>query len=210
MTEQLSLFTGGGFSTLVGIAGQKQSGKNTVAKLIAAHLPGETVEIAYATKMKESLAAFLGIPVEWIDLLKEGTSRIKIHPDPDLSLELIEGLFSVELTFREAIQRYGTEAHRDVFRDSFWIEEALRDRDKSKITIVTDVRFPNEMEAIRDRGGMMIKVVRPGLPEDEHPSEQGIPDDDCQVVILNDGTLDELAIGVEGLLRSMLEYAYTL
>ena len=72
--------------------------------------------------------------------------------------------------------------------------------------IITDVRFPNEAKAIKDRGGVVIRVNRPlerlgnsKLPKlrhtsiTQHPSETALDDyDDFDYVIENDGTVQDL------------------
>jgi hypothetical protein len=43
--------------------------------------------------------------------------------------------------------------------------------------IITDTRFPNEAQAIKDKGGIIIRVDRPGVkPINDHPSEIGLDD----------------------------------
>lgn len=60
--------------------------------------------------------------------------------------------------------------------------------------IITDVRFPNEAEAIRAAGGIVFKVVRPslGVSDDEHPSETSVDLIEADHTIINDGTLADL------------------
>jgi hypothetical protein len=42
--------------------------------------------------------------------------------------------------------------------------------EQSELAIVADVRFPNEVDVIKDAGGIVIKLNR-NLFKDEHPSE---------------------------------------
>jgi hypothetical protein len=64
---------------------------------------------------------------------------------------------------------------------------------------ITDVRFKNEIEAIKGAGGYVIRIARPGAGLDGsgalHVSETeqaGIPDSTFDAVIPNTGTLDDL------------------
>ena len=66
-------------------------------------------------------------------------------------------------------------------------------------TVITDVRFPNEVTAIANHGGIVVRVVRPGVcPARGHISETSLDDLDLPVIV-NDGSLDELR-------RSLLEF----
>ena len=68
--------------------------------------------------------------------------------------------------------------------------------------VVTDVRFPNEADHIREAGGKIIKVVRPereGTQGDTHASETNIDNIDPDFLVINDGALEDLARKVEGL-----------
>lgn len=66
------------------------------------------------------------------------------------------------LTVRETLIKVGNKV-RDVYPDT-WIEANLRD-DGYDLLFVTDLRYPNEFNRIKELGGICIKIVRPGLPE---------------------------------------------
>jgi hypothetical protein len=84
------------------------------------------------------------------------------------------------VTVREFLQRYGTEAHREVFGDSFWldvIERRMTELATGVVPwkiVVTDVRFDNEAALIRKHGGIVVEVYRPQVVDagDTHASEQ--------------------------------------
>jgi hypothetical protein len=62
-------------------------------------------------------------------------------------------------------------------------------------TVVTDVRFPNEAEAIRAQGGVVLKVLRPGFDTgigNDHPSEIEVDRCAYDYLLRNDRTLPEL------------------
>lgn len=64
--------------------------------------------------------------------------------------------------------------------------------------IITDVRFPNEAKAIKDRGGIVIRVNRydeNGMPYktlNNHPSETALDDYEFDITIDNNGTIEDL------------------
>lgn len=80
---------------------------------------------------------------------------------------------------RKFLQMCGTEMFRDVWREDVWIKLATRDIQKllttRDIVFVTDVRFPNEAKAIKEMGGIIVRVERPGFEngvDPNHPSEK--------------------------------------
>ena len=69
--------------------------------------------------------------------------------------------------------------------------------------IITDMRFPNEMQAVKANGGITIRVVRPSdkeIPLDLHPSETALDDAKFDYEIVNDGTIEDLKEKVEGII----------
>jgi dephospho-CoA kinase len=69
--------------------------------------------------------------------------------------------------------------------------------------IITDLRFPNEMQAVKANGGITIRVVRPSDKEislDLHPSETALDDAEFDYEIVNDGTIEDLKDKVEGVI----------
>lgn len=172
---------------LIGINGFKGSGKDTVASyLVKNH--GFT-RLAFADLLKLSVAALFDIPVKWLDDYKDDPNcyvAIGWKGEPG---EKFEGQPSkmwspmVELTLRDFLKRYGTESHRDVFGNDFWIDQLFKyERTHSEWHrgdryCISDARFANELRAIIELGGFNVRVVRPGLKADEHRSEQ-IPSPD--------------------------------
>lgn len=169
---------------IIGLHGTKRSGKDTVFKLIKEEYP-DAVRLAFADKIKESLAALLGISTREFALLKENAT-FKVEADG------IQYWFN----WRRFIQRYGTEAHRDIFGDDFWVDMILpRERDYTdRLYIVTDVRFENEAQRILDLGGKIIQINRVEYYDTTecHISEEVLPSKMIDQAINNNGTKDQL------------------
>lgn len=94
------------------------------------------------------------------------------------------------LSPRKAYQLFGTEFARDCISTSLWTDLGPREN-----AIWTDVRFPNEAEALLESGGRVIRILRPGqdtIGESGHPSEAGIGDVEVFATVVNDGTLQDL------------------
>lgn len=209
---------------IIGLTGYKQAGKNAVAKKLAVWSPIEVIEVSYAAKLKQSAAVLLGCTVEDIEVWKN---------DPNMVVSVglkVDGLGIVdplEQTVRSFLQRYGTEAHRDVFGEDFWLDAALPLPASAPLTdaaglhafnarqyddalyVVTDVRFENEAERVHQLGGLVVRVVGPPEIEnvsDRHASETPLPDELVDRTILNtkrDDNYAALDLEVRKLLRDL-------
>lgn len=174
-------------TSLLGFSGYARSGKDTAVEQLGTlgyH------RIAFADKLREVLYALNPIVEtdsgdghrllgEVID--KFGWNGYKESP------------FGPEI--RRLLQRLGTEAGRQALWDSIWVDAALRVVDNNPLMqyAISDCRFPNEADAVRSRGGKMIRITRPGVgPANSHASETGLDDYPFDVFIDNDGTPEDL------------------
>lgn len=75
------------------------------------------------------------------------------------------------MTAREFLQYFGTDIMRKMW-EPIWCQNTVNRiaTEQSQLAIVADVRFPNEVDFIKDNGGIVIKLNR-DLFEDEHASE---------------------------------------
>lgn len=174
---------------LIGFHGRKQAGKDTAFQRLTElyRPPGYNVERAsFADLLYRSAAAALGVTVEELYEWKV---------DPQVRIEIVRRRRPFgwrrtvihSLTFRRYLQFYGTEAHRDIFGDDFWVD-AVKLYHQDRIVAVTDVRFPNEAEAIRKYGGVIVQLVGPPEVEhagDGHESEKPLPTELVDFVIDN-------------------------
>lgn len=137
---------------LIGLAGGIGAGKDTAFERIKVLFPDhEVVQVSFAAKLKESASALFGLTSHFVETEKR-------NPKCTITLVNDEHDAGITLTFRQFLQRYGTEAHRDVFGDNFWVDAALPlDFDHTgKIVCVTDARFGNELQRIIDLDGVNI------------------------------------------------------
>lgn len=177
----------------IGICGAKRSGKNTFAELVQRELKDYiTTQASWAGILKISAATALGYKFdsereyeEWADSFKEkGTVIVGNGKDIHYNLG------------REFLQLYGTEAHRQIFGDNFWIDAFWAKNDFSGIDFVfiTDCRFDNEAQSVKEREGIVVKIVNNKADNsgDGHDSENGISDSIVDIVIENNGSIEEL------------------
>lgn len=179
---------------LIGLAGRKGSGKDTAGAYLAAH--HNFTCASFARPLKESAAALLNVSVTDLESWKN---------DPAKLIELVDDVPNRVIaifTIREFLQRYGTEAHRDIFGEDFWVDQAFSTALKGRV-VFTDTRFANEMGAIRERSGYIIHIERPGTDtKDTHLSEQQ-PVGMADFTLRNDGTKEDLYARLDDLVAKL-------
>ena len=104
------------------------------------------------------------------------------------------------LTPRKILQLLGTECGRQVIHPNIWVNALFSKYNGDKNWIITDVRFPNELEAIKKRGGITIRINRKTEESGEHSSETALDNAEFDHVIENDGVIEELIEKVKGIL----------
>lgn len=172
---------------IIGINGKIGSGKNTIGdiiQMICLTNEGPTFEQkSFAGKLKQIASLLTGIDVKMFEdqefkkaLLGAEWGTVKENP-----LNAIPVFGDVRflhlMSVRELLQKLGTEAMRDGLHENVWVNALFADYKeeldpyhfKSHINestlkypnwILTDMRFPNEMEAVVEKDGITIRVVR--------------------------------------------------
>ena len=176
---------------IIAICGHKFSGKSTVARLL--HNATGYPVVSFADKLKDITCVLSGCTRA--DLEDYNFKENKLVPD-----YLRPYCLNAEKpTFRAFLQYFGSEVMRGV-NDNIWIDCTLSNCGEN--CIVSDCRFPNEAKAVKARGGIVIKVVRPDVKaEDSHQSETRIDEIDADYTIHNNSTLENLVSNVDGLVR---------
>lgn len=178
---------------LIGIAGRKFHGKDTIADyFINEH---KYKKIAYADKLKTVCSILFGFTHE------------QLYGDKK---EINDEIWNI--TPRRAMQFLGTELIRKQMHklipdigEEFWIKcliNHIKQHPETKF-VVCDVRFPNEAQAIKDNGGIIIKVFRPGIPEDEHESESLFESIKEDYLVINDSDKESLYSKIKDIIESL-------
>jgi len=171
---------------IVGLTGFAGSGKDTVAKSMK--LRGQFNRVAFADPLK-NLAMKL--------------DPVCVDPDNSsiFSLRNQVNLYGWEQTkryedVRRFLQRLGAGA-RETFGEDVWIRAASKVvlgyvTDKKNV-VLTDVRYPNEVDYVKSLGGFVVRVERPGVgPVNDHDTEVLLKNFDVDYVLTNDQTVDKL------------------
>ena len=176
----------------------------------------------WAGKLKDIASLLTGIPVKDFEDQEFKTSLLgpewgTVTLNPLNSIPVFADIeFNHLITVREFLQRLGTDAVRDKLHTNAWVnalmadykpgpfypDVAIEEHAKLPNWIITDTRFPNEAQAIKDKGGIVIRVDRPGVkPINDHPSEVGLDDWDFDYKIANVSDLKSLSLTVRLILE---------
>lgn len=172
---------------LVGLIGRKRSGKDSVA--LEMRRLGRYHRVAFADALKEVALAL--DPTISSSFVNYEPRRLSFYVD-SFGWEAAKEHNEV----RRTLQRLGV-AVREHVSPTAWVDVVAGKADELRLqgerVVVTDVRFPNEAKAIRHDGGVLLRVTRPGLPQDDlHISETALDNYPHDVLIENDGTLEDL------------------
>ena len=145
---------------IIGFVGFIGSGKDTAADYLV-NFHGFRRD-SFANTLKDAVAAVFG----WDRTLLEGRTKEAREWREQVDPWWAERLGMPTLTPRWILQYWGTEVCRQGFHDDIWIaslENKMR-RTTDNI-VISDVRFPNEINAIHGAGGRVVRVVRGADPE---------------------------------------------
>jgi hypothetical protein len=145
---------------IIGVCGFIGSGKDTIADYLT-NFHGFRRE-SFANSLKDAVAHVFG----WDRTMLEGRTKQAREWREQVDPWWSERLNMPNLTPRWVLQYWGTEVCRKGFHDDIWIA-ALENklRNSTDDIVISDVRFPNEITAIRQAGGVCIWAQRGPLPE---------------------------------------------
>ena len=226
-------------TNLIGISGRISSGKDTVGSIIQyltdKNVTTETFEFWHASNFYSVYQATGVFQVKKfagkLKLIGSILSGIAADQFEDQEFKKLYMGIDWDMTYREFLQRLGTDAMRDNLHINVWVnalfadykEEIYRTAVPTRAAgfidqymypnwIITDMRFPNEMEAVEQRKGITIRVVRSfnhkmGSKETGtldltplHPSETALDDAEFDYTIVNDSTIEDLVEKVKQIL----------
>lgn len=145
---------------IIGFVGFIGSGKDTAADYLV-NFHGFRRD-SFANTLKDAVAAVFG----WDRILLEGRTKEAREWREQVDPWWAERLNMPALTPRWVLQYWGTEVCRQGFHDDIWIASIENKMRKTKDNIViSDVRFPNEIQAIHNAGGKVVRVKRGADPE---------------------------------------------
>lgn len=196
-------------SKIIGLCGLIGSGKGTVANDLWQNHGFQSR--SFAAALKDGVAGIFGYDRNMLEGDTPESRKMREKRDPFWS-----DVMGHEITPRHILQIMGTEIMRQNFHDDIWVKIVEKDfvMQPNQKFVVSDVRFPNEINMIRKHGGEIWWVKRGNFPdwvgpwremgiepEDIHQSEYMWMLNEPDHIIENDGDLDELYSKVEEALK---------
>ncbi len=213
---------------ILGFAGKAATGKTTAAKHMEPLLDKKCKIIPMAMVLRDEVEAFLrAIGAEESVPLVYGCQDDKVrvfYVDEQKALvqcprwshfiaehmEIQDSKGQTAVTVRRILQWWGTEYRRSEDPD-YWTKAWGRKVSELDVNdmyiLVDDVRFMNELNVIKDHGGLIVKIERPGFDgANNHASETSLDDYSAwDGKISNDGSLEVFKRKVETLVLSLVE-----
>jgi len=175
---------------IIGLSGYAQSGKDTLAgMLIGLH---KYENRSFADPIRKLL-------YETNPLVKD-EYRVKSVVDA-------YGWDKAKVEFpelRNLLQTLGVGA-RHVFNDQFWVDQGLAGLSAGDKVVITDVRFPNEADAIKNLGGQIWRIKRLGIGAvNEHVSETAMDGYKVDQIFINNGSIENLMSLLQARMRQFV------
>tara|TARA_R110001592_G_scaffold8356_7_gene45656 strand:+ start:4384 stop:5037 length:654 start_codon:yes stop_codon:yes gene_type:complete len=192
---------------LIGVVGLIGSGKGTVAdRLVQKH--GFRKD-SFAKSLKDAVSSMFNWDREMLEGKTDESRAWREKPDAFWSKR-----FGKDVTPRWVLQYFGTEVMRQGMHDAIWVDSCIARYD-GKPTVIADTRFENEIKTIREMGGKILLVKRGQDPDwftdyvegniepkNVHSSEYAWAKSECDHLITNNGTLEELHQQIDDLIIS--------
>ena len=169
----------------IGLAGKAGSGKNTIAQHIC--YSQSLWQFSFASTIKNMICALRDQRVGYLSWIESG----KEDPIPGMNL-----------SYRELMQSlgdWGRNHHPEFWIDALVCSYAYKNADRGMLigpdewAVITDVRFENEANWIRNQGGVIWHIERKLTPNvRNHVSEAGIQKKSGEAIITNDGSPEML------------------
>lgn len=148
------------------------AGKDETARCIQKRIPNSSI-IAFADPIKKMVSDLFHWRIDQIEGHSDISRTFREKIDPTWSK-----LLNTEVTPRWAMQYIGTDLFRDNLHKDFWVilmRRTLETNANRKTIIIPDCRFQNEVQLIKDMGGVLIKVQRNNSHTfSKHSSEHGL------------------------------------
>lgn len=185
---------------IFGICGAKGSGKNTIGEYLSTMYGFKC--LSFASILKDVISIMFGWDRKMLEGLTE-EDRIQRETVDEWWSERL----SVKCTPRWVMQNLGTDVIRAYFNDNIWIYALEKQMANYEKIVITDVRFPNEIEFLLRKGAVLMYVDRNNseewindptkIPEDLHISEWAWVNYKPEICIKNIGSVHDLYTEIE-------------
>ncbi len=139
---------------VVGLVGFAGSGKDTAASLFR---KGGYQQDSFAAPLKDVISQIFSWDRGMVEGGTKESREWREQPDAYWS-----EAFGYPVIPRVVLQKFGTESMRDVFHDDIWVKSLIRriQMSSNKKFVISDARFQNEVQAIQEMGGIILRIRR--------------------------------------------------
>ena len=210
---------------IITLSAKARCGKDTAAQYLLDNLENST-SYALAACFKESIAMHFSEYLTRDDVFGYGVDRNSyiIYIDRSDFIDMVERVFedfgyhledidwtvvddNNGWTIRRIMQTIGTDIGVNQIDTNIWLKEfekAMFSLEEVYDTVVmVDCRQTHEIEFVRERGGSVIHILRDTGLTDDHITEQGLPIENGDFVIENNGSLDEFYQKLDAVLQQL-------
>lgn len=161
---------------IIQLGHRKRQGKDTVATMLQERLPNAEV-MAFARPMKDIFYGAMGLTFE------EGEEKKNTDHE-----------------FRQCLQRFGSGDIKTYFSPSVWRDVLMANTPECDYLIIPDFRFYEEYIP----QSLTIRVHRDEDYSDQHSSETALEDFPFDILLINDGSMEQLSDRVDTIIREMM------
>ena len=190
-------------------------------------------KLAFADPLKKMLSDLLNVPLEKFysrsfkedyviniptlnvpqiavngDCLNLDLNKLSDSKFNKMVKQLDPALVSCNLNLRQLLQYFGTEIMQKYFGKRVWINSTMQNR--SEYTIISDLRFIEEYNAVKEKKGIVIYVNRPNYEFGQHASEREMKEllenDKYDFIIDNNGSIENLFVQIKSIVKELESY----
>ncbi len=215
---------------IIGLSGYMGSGKSLAGMIIETRTSGDRIPFkqkGFSIKLKQICSLLTGVPLEKFESQEFKKSKLGKEWDDSFGIDTYRDLLQVVGTdcMRDMVhpniwvnalmadyQPIGgyqtTDSKLGMAGTDITIPMPELDKDRRIFPnwVVVDCRFPNEAQAIKDVGGVIIRIQRvqnTKLREEMHSSETSLDNWPFDYVIDNNGSKDEFDQKIRAILEEL-------
>ncbi len=181
---------------IIALSGKINSGKSTVANIFK---DNNFIIDSFAKSVKDICCIIFGYDREKI----EGSNKEDRMWRESIDIN-ISRLLGYNFTPRDAMIKVGTDFGRNMIHPNIWIESLFNRYNSQDNILITDLRFINEYQEIKKRGGIVIRINRfNNINHNNHISECELDDYKFDYIIDNNGSIEELKEKVINIIKNL-------